>query len=111
MHENSKLLFERHALGLFKPKQKVLEIGPDSFPSTYRKGILLDLEWHTLDQHNNPKLTYSGTEEYRFPVPDDVYDITLSGQVIEHVRKPWRWLPELVRVTKRGGYVITINPV
>jgi hypothetical protein len=35
----------------------------------------------------------------------------LSGQVIEHVRKPWRWIPELARVTRRGGLVITINPV
>lgn len=35
----------------------------------------------------------------------------LSGNVIEHVRAIWRWLPEVARITKPGGLVITINPV
>ena len=43
--------------------------------------------------------------------PSDAYDIVLSGQVIEHVRKIWLWIKELARVCKVGGLVITINPV
>jgi hypothetical protein len=35
----------------------------------------------------------------------------ISGQVIEHVRKSWRWIPELTRVAKKNGLVITIGPV
>lgn len=47
----------------------------------------------------------------RFPVPSDSYDILLSGRVIEHVRKIWRWFPEVARMCKPGGLVMTMNPV
>lgn len=112
MHTNSRLLFEKYALPLFQPGMKVLEIGPESVPSTYRRMTeALSLEWHTLDMTNNPALTYANSLEYSFAIPDNSYDIVLSGQVIEHVRKPWKWLPELARVAKVGALVITINPV
>ena len=112
MHSNSKLLFEKYAVPLFKPGMKVLEIGPDAFPSTYRRLIPESaLEWHTLDLYESPDLTYPKSGEYSFAIPDATYDLVLSGQVIEHVRKPWRWMPEIGRVTKAGGLVVTINPV
>src|SRR5262249_61471142 len=111
MHENSRLLFEKYVKHLFQPGMRVIEIGPVEFPSTYRRALNGDLEWHTLDQYESPQLTYSTKEDHSFPVQSESYDITLSGQVIDHVRKPWRWIPELARVTRRGGLVITINPV
>ncbi len=112
MHTNAKLLFEKYALPLFKPGMKVLEIGPDAFPSTYQRLTEhLSLEWHTLDMYDSPNLTYPKSSEYSFAIPDGTYDVVLSGQVIEHVKKPWRWMPELARITKAGGVVITINPV
>ena len=36
MHPNSKFLFEKYARGYFQPNMRILEIGPDGFPSTYR---------------------------------------------------------------------------
>lgn len=115
MHINSKLLFERYAVQLFDQGAKVLEVGPDSFPSTYQSlaeaRLGSSIEWHTLDMYDSPDLTYSNSREYSFDIPDETYDVVLSGQVIEHVEKPWRWVPELARVTKTGGLVITINPV
>ncbi|MEO8334776.1 MAG: methyltransferase domain-containing protein [bacterium] len=112
MHPNSVLYFEKYAQPLFTRGMKVLEIGPDEFPSTYERMLApVGPEWHTLDMHHAPELTFPNSGEYSFPVPDGTYDIVLSGQVIEHVRKPWRWIPELARVTRPGGLVITINPV
>ncbi len=113
MHANSKLLFVRYVIPLLKDGMKILEIGPDAFPSTYQclsKDLSISC-WHTLDLYESPKLTYQKSEEYRFQVESDSYDMVLSGQVIEHVRKPWRWLPELARITKPDGLVITIGPV
>jgi len=112
MHLNSKLLFEKYAKYLFKPGMRVLEIGPDGFPSTYRK-IVNDnkIEWETLDMYVSEKLTYSSTSEYQFPIPSDTFDIILSGQVIEHVRKIWLWIKEVARVCRPGGLVVTVNPV
>lgn len=114
MHKNSRLLFERFAKPHFTPGARVLEVGPDREPSTYR--VLLDVEmaaWDTLDAfpRTDVALTYLAPSEYEFPVPDDAYDVVFSAQVIEHVRKPWRWMPELARICRPGGVVITINPV
>jgi SAM-dependent methyltransferase len=105
-------MFKKYALEYFRLGLRVLEIGPDGCPSTYRTIVGMDtIEWHTLDIHTSPQLTYPGVDEYSFPIADNAYDIVLSGQVLEHVRKPWIWIKELARVCKPGGLVITINPV
>lgn len=111
MHENSKLLFQRYAEQHFAPGMRVLEIGPDDFPTSYQR-IVGDpiAEWHTLDVSGHPRLTYVARDEYSFPIGDSAYDIVLSGQVLEHVRKPWVWIREVARVCRDGGLVITINP-
>jgi len=112
MHANSLLLFRAHALSLFSSGIRVLEVGPDTIPSTYQKAVGEPvLQWDTLDRSPRPQLTYCSSDDYEFPIPDDYYDIVLSGQVLEHVKKPWRWMPELARVVGRGGLVITINPI
>lgn len=114
MHKNSRALFQRHATPFFTPGARVLEIGPDRHPSTYRALLQVELAaWDTLDAfpRTDVPLTYQADSEYDFPVPDGAYDVVFSAQVIEHVRKIWRWMPELARVCRPGGVVITINPV
>ena len=112
MHSNSRLLFERYAKSEIGHHRKILEIGPDAVPSTYRR-LSDDLSpvWHTLDITGNPELTYPNSSEHAFAIPDESYDVVISAQVIEHVRRPWKWLREVARVTRVGGLVITINPV
>lgn len=111
MHTNSNRLFEKCAVPCFQLGMRVLEIGPDLFPSTYRKLLpLADITWDTLDIYAAPQLTYPKSDVYSFAIPDNTYDIVFSGNVIEHVAKVWRWVPELARITKPGGLVITINP-
>jgi SAM-dependent methyltransferase len=111
MHPNSLLLFRRDAKPYFKDGLRVLEIGP-SFPSPFRQEVAdRAIQWETLDIYQSPDLTYSTTDPYHFPIPDETFDIVFSAQVIEHVASIWRWIPELTRVTKMGGRVITINPV
>jgi len=112
MHANSRLIFQKYSTGYFPPGTRVLEIGPDAFPSTYRS--IADrggLTWDTIDIFPNPSLTFVATSAYSFPIDDESYDVILSGNVIEHVPKIWVWMKELVRVCKTGGTVITINPV
>lgn len=113
MHKNSELLFTKYALPFFTSGMKVLEIGPDQCPSWYQRRVAaaLSVEWHTLDLYDSAQLTYANSAENSFAIPDGSYDLVLSGQVLEHVRKPWIWLPELARVTTTGGLVVTINPV
>ena len=125
MHLNSVLLFRRHLLPLFTEGAHVLEIGPDGDPSTYRREVAVQVSWSTadlaseVDAHggrlwgtgSGSELTYRMTSDYAIEAPDGTFDIVVSGQVIEHVRKPWLWLPELARVCKPGGLVLTVNPV
>ena len=90
---------------------KALEIGPDKHPSTNRVAVGDNtITWETLDIFNSDNLTHVAKDEYKFPIPDEAFDIVLSAQVMEHVKKPWVWIREVARVCKRGGRVIMIAP-
>jgi len=112
MHPNSRLLFKKYASSLIRDGARVLEIGPDDFPSTYQQ-IVGDrkTQWETLELSHRPGITHVASSEYKFPIEDNTYDVVISGQVIEHVRKIWVWMNEVARICKPGGLVITINPV
>lgn len=123
MHQNSMLLFNKYAKQYFAKQASVLEIGA-RIPSDYYKALSRsDLDWRyldiggaglssdNLDMNRTVKLDYAATDEYTFPIEDNSFDVVVSGQVLEHVRKIWVWMKEVARVTKPGGYVITINPV
>lgn len=119
MHLNSELMFKKYALPHFKDGIKVLEIGPAGIPTVYQKIVNNNsITWHTIDFSStiyinalSNQLTFTIENPYIFPVKEIEYDIVLSGQVIEHVSKPWIWLRELKRITKNDGFIITINPV
>src|SRR5665213_42823 len=111
MHLNSKLLIQKYAKPYFKKGFKVLEIGPDQIPSTIENLVGESLTWHTLNIFDDPRLTFPSSPEYTFPIGDEEYDIVISANVIEHVKMIWGWVPELATVTKKGGHVITVNPV
>jgi len=111
MHPNSRLLFCKYAKSYFKSADRVLEVGPDH-PSTLRSLVNdASIEWHSVDIFAHAELTYTASSEYSFPIADDVYDVVVAANVLEHVRKIWVWIKELSRVCKPGGHVITVNPV
>lgn len=113
MHLNSQLIFKKYALTSFREGIRVLEIGPDKpAPSTYREltGVR-NMTWETLDIYEHPDIDHFADSHYEFPLDDGAYDVVVSGQVIEHVKKIWVWIEELARVCKPGGHVITINPI
>ncbi len=112
MHKNSLLLFKKYAMPLFNDGMKILEIGPDGFPSTYCQSVSnSSIVWDTLDIYENEKLTFSNCSQYKFPIANNSYDIVLSGQVMEHVKKIWLWIEELERICMPNGLVIIISPV
>jgi SAM-dependent methyltransferase len=120
MHLNSELLFKKYAKTYFKDCVKVLEIGPDAIPSSLSTMIgNPTIEWHTLNieagertsNAKNEDLHILAADEYNYPIVDDTYDIIISANVLEHVRKFWVWFPELKRILKPGGHIITISPI
>jgi SAM-dependent methyltransferase len=114
MHKNSELLFTSYALPLFKTLHRVLEVGPEGVGITLHQRLVNQFgahpTWELTDIADIPGLAFRMCE-YVMPVDNDTYDLVLSAQVIEHVRRPWLWMHELRRVCKPGGYVITICPV
>lgn len=113
MHLNSKLIFQKHAVKFFRDEMKVLEIGPEEIPSAYQ-GLVNNksIEWHTLEIGSDvPNVTIRAQDEYSYPVQNETYDIVVSNNVIEHVRKIWVWMKELQRITKRDGFIIIVNPL
>ena len=112
MHRNSGLLFQKYALPFFQPGMRVLEIGPDTMNSDYRKMLPAGVEYECTVLSNSVHwhpgmIPMKG--EYSIECPSKSFDIVFSGQVAEHVRQVWTWLWEVARVSKR--YVITICPV
>ena len=117
MHLNTELLFKKFALSYFKDGMKVLEIGGIEVTNFCKAVNNNSITWHTLDinlSNNEPSFENNhiiSNKEYTYPLEDNSYDIILSGNVIEHVKKIWIWTKELHRIVKKGGYVITVNPV
>lgn len=121
MHQQSLDLFQEHALPIFASGQRVLELGPDAVPSAYLEilrcaGLNLDWSFTTFDDfgaHVPPELVPKRVRMlslYQIDAPSDSFDVVFSGQVLEHVPKPWRWMPECARVLKPGGRMIVIVP-
>lgn len=117
-HLNARLLWKKYAAQYFSEGKMILEIGPAGFPSFYQ-GIVntdnVNVIYHSLDVQTD---FISGAEKsecfilsedpYNYPVEDNCYDIVFSDQVLAHVPFFWDWYKELVRITKPGGYIITI---
>ena len=89
----------------------VLEVGPDRVPSSF---AIPGLDWKTAniaaEAMEGGTVDYKMADPYVIPVDGDSFDVVFSAQVLEHVPRPWIWMPELARVCWPGGYVITINP-
>jgi SAM-dependent methyltransferase len=115
MHDNSQLMFDRYAKAYFTGGQRVLEIGATLDTSACRASVgLSSVKWETLELTkwgSLPGVTYAASDEYQYPIPESTFDIVVSTNVAEHVRKLWTWMAELRRIVKPGGLIITVAPI
>jgi len=135
MHKNSEALFSKYALQHFQPNIDVLEIGPerqlytkrnidnklgiDSY-NYYYTDLFKDIVVKINNDHwgirstklDSPDMPHFIEMENEYSIKSDSnrFDIVFATNVIEHVRMPWVWLKEIVRVTKPGGMVIMVCP-
>jgi len=107
MHQESYELM-RHMLdeGPKQPGLSVLDVG-----SLYVNGTFTPLVrakgWHYtgLDTTAGVNVNVVTEDPLNYPFEDNTFDVVMSGSTMEHVTAIWRWLPELVRVLKPGGYL------
>jgi|GEM_PF-384156 len=118
-HLNSKLLWHKYAEIYFQQAGYILEIGPEGYPTYFEKELrktsghqtyrLLDIASDFISGAEiNPNFTLAA-DPLKYPFDDDTFDIVFSDQVLAHVTYFWDWYRELARITKPGGYLITIN--
>jgi len=118
-HLNGHLLWHKYVEPLYQAGNQVLEIGPAGYPTYYEKTLKekgLRLSYQVLDVRNdfisgaeeNPHFILSANELH-YPFEDDCFDIVFSDQVLPYVGSFWLWYDELKRITKPGGYIITIT--
>lgn len=88
------------------PTANVLDVGSYDVNGTFRD-LITARGWHYtgLDQVDGPNVDVVATDPFHFPFGDATFDVVISGSTMEHVTSFWRWIPELVRVLKPGGYL------
>lgn len=52
----------------------------------------------------------SGENDEWFPMYKRMFDVVISGQCLEHVPKPWKWIKQIASITKPGGLVWITAP-
>ncbi len=114
MHSNSLHVFHRFGLPYFQRGMHVLEIGPDPLGLCRDLVVPVGVAYHFADL-SNARSDASGftamPSAYAIDCADESFDMVFSANVIEHVPKLWRWMAEVVRVVRPGGYVLCVNPV
>lgn len=49
-------------------------------------------------------------ESYNYPFRDETFDVVISGSTLEHVKDTHKWIIELKRILKKGGWICIIAP-
>lgn len=92
--------------------QRILDVGGG--PGYFGKAFAArDVEYYTCEPDVG-EMAAAGIEldssvrgsGLELPFRDDVFDMTYSSNVAEHVAEPWRMGKEMLRVTKPGGLVV-----
>lgn len=64
-----------------------------------------------FDLEPGPNVDVTLSSPYSWPeIATGSFGVVVSTQVMEHVRHPWRWLPEVARICKPGGLVYVCTP-
>lgn len=63
--------------------------------------------WHYtgLDMVAGKNVDVVADDPFHYPFADGAFDVVMSGSTMEHVTAIWRWVPELVRLLRPGGFL------
>lgn len=107
MHPASYQTMEQELRKITKKKARVLDVGSRDVNGTYRPIVEDIMGWTYIgiDIEDGPNVDKI-VDPYEFNFHDSTFDVVISGSTMEHVRAPWIWIKELVRVLKPGGTLI-----
>jgi len=112
MHESTYKAMAEFAKTLPAAPLRIADIGSYNVNGTYKQ-IFQKEGWSyvglDLSAGPNVDVVLSGEIEWK-NVPDESFDVVISGQVLEHTRFPWLFVHELARIAKRGAPICIIAP-
>jgi SAM-dependent methyltransferase len=88
----------------------ILDVGSYDVNGTY-KPLFQSPNWHYvgLDVAEGPNVDIVSTSPYDFGL-HKLFDVVISGNCLEHVESPWKWIKEVEKVTKKNGIICVITP-
>jgi SAM-dependent methyltransferase len=98
------------ALSRWQGKANVLDVGSLDVNGTFRP-LVEHRGWQYtgLDLTEGPNVDVVSGDPYRYPFESRAFDVVISGSVMEHVQAIWIWMPELVRLLRKGGLLAIIT--
>lgn len=90
---------------------RILDVGSYDVNGTYR-AIFNFPKWEYvgLDLEQGPNVDCVAISEYCFGLPDNSFDVVVSGNTVEHVKDIFLWINELARVVKPEGLICVVSP-
>ena len=91
---------------------KILDVGSLSINTTlcYRSLMSENWEYTGIDIVEGPNVDIVTKDPYKYLLNNEIFDIVISGQCMEHVLLIQDWMKELYRVLKPGGSICIIAP-
>ena len=115
MHKSSMESMREFFSTLDKDSQlKILDVGSclaTGQTDTYKKLIESKLwEYTGLDLFPGNNVDVVAESPFIWPFENKTFDVVISGQCLEHVSNPFKWIAEISRVLKPEGQVCIIVP-
>jgi SAM-dependent methyltransferase len=88
---------------------RIADVGSADVNGTYRE-YFDSPEWKytgfDLQPGNNVDVVLASAEFWNLPQEHrGAFDVVVSGQVLEHVRKPWKWILDVASLCRPGGLI------
>lgn len=116
MHDQSYEMMEKFRETYMHSVRRVLDVGSQMVMGehaiqSYRNLFPREVEYIGLDVEEGESVDVVVTPDCeKWPFEDESFDAVISGQCLEHTRKPWVLAAEMGRVVKPGGVVAIIVP-
>jgi len=91
-------------------KLDILDVGSYDVNGTY-KPLFQIPNWYYkgLDIVEGPNVDFVSKSPYDFGIQKQ-FDVVISGNCLEHVESPWKWIKEVEKITKKEGLICIITP-
>ena len=113
MHDSSYQLCQKF-VNAYAPftQMKIADVGSQDVNGTYRS-LFPDSQYTGFDICSGPGVDVVIESNDEWNLTDEQknsYDVVISGQVLEHVQRPWIWIRNVAQLCKPGGIIWICAP-